>query len=90
MPPVSLSAFSETKGTCQCSTTLLTVKTQWCKKMDRLKNNFILIVFLMNIVYNCFSIIRGSVTANYAMFYWKISSKIFSDNFNLLYNSLDM
>ena len=36
-----------------------------------------------------FSIIRGSVTATYAMFYWKISSKLFSDNFNLLYHSLD-
>ena len=30
---------------------------------------------LMNIVYTCFSIIRGYVTASYVMFYWKISYK---------------
>ena len=45
---------------------------------------------LMNIVYTCFSIIRGYVTAIYVMFYWKISYKFFSDNFNLLYHSVDM
>ena len=53
-----LAALTETKATCQLSTTLLTVKTQGCKKMDTFKINFILIVVLMNIVYNCFSIIR--------------------------------
>ena len=29
------------------------------------------------VVYNCFSIIRGYVTAIYVMFYWKISYKHF-------------
>ena len=38
-------------------------KDTMVQKMDRLKNNVILIVVLMNIVYNCFSIIRGYVTA---------------------------
>ena len=45
--------------------------------MDTFKINFILIVVLMNIVYNCFSIIRDYVTAVYVMFYWKISYKHF-------------
>ena len=45
--------------------------------MDTFKINFILIMALMNIVYTCFSIIRGYVTAIYVMFYWKISFKHF-------------
>ena len=72
-----LSPLTETKATCKLSTTLLTVKTQCCKKMDTFKINFILIVVLMNIVYNCFSIIRCYVTAIYVMFYWKINYKHF-------------
>ena len=38
-------------------------KDTMMQTIDRFKNNFILIVVLMNIVYNCFSIIRGYVTA---------------------------
>ena len=38
-----LSPLSETKATCQLSTTLITVRTQGCKKMDTFKINFILI-----------------------------------------------
>ena len=62
-----LSPLTETKATCQLSTTLITVKTQGCKKRDTFKINFILIVVLMNIVYNCFSIIRDYVTAVYVI-----------------------
>ena len=49
--------------------------------MDTFKINFILIMALMNIVYTCFSIIRGYVTAIYVMFYWKISFKHFFRQF---------
>ena len=42
-----LSPLTEIKATCQLSATLLTVKTQCCKKVDTFKINFIHI--LMNI-----------------------------------------